>query len=134
MTLVFQIAWGGLFVSIFGDSLGVLRAATVTFAGIGGLAMYALCRELRVTLTRSAFGAAVFLFNPISFALAYTRWPDRVRCSRSWPPSGPTARFAKRRIAEASEQVPAAKAVAHVIAAMTAAISAAAIGAVIASS
>jgi 4-amino-4-deoxy-L-arabinose transferase-like glycosyltransferase len=76
MTLVFQIGWGGLFAAVFGDSLGVLRAATVTFAGIGGLAMYALCRELRVTPTRAALGTAVFLFNPISLALSYTFMTD----------------------------------------------------------
>jgi hypothetical protein len=76
MSLVFQIGWGGLFAEIFGDSLGVLRASTVTFAAVGGLAMYALCRELRVSPGRSALGAAVFLFNPISFALGYTFMTD----------------------------------------------------------
>jgi 4-amino-4-deoxy-L-arabinose transferase-like glycosyltransferase len=76
MTLVFQIGWGGLFASVFGDSLGVLRAATVTFSGIGGVAMYALCRELKVSPARSALGAAVFLFNPISLALSYTFMTD----------------------------------------------------------
>src|SRR3954465_733179 len=40
MPLFFQIGWGGLFAAVFGVSLGVLRAATVTFAGLGGLAMY----------------------------------------------------------------------------------------------
>ncbi|MBV9952080.1 MAG: glycosyltransferase family 39 protein [Acidimicrobiia bacterium] len=76
MTLVFQIGWGGLFAAVFGDSLGVLRAATVTFAGLGGLAMYALCRELKVTPARSALGVAVFLFNPIGLALSYTFMTD----------------------------------------------------------
>jgi 4-amino-4-deoxy-L-arabinose transferase-like glycosyltransferase len=76
MTLVFQIGWGGVFAWVFGDTLGVLRASTVTFAGLGGIAMYALCRELRVSHGRSALGAALFLFNPISLAVSYTFMTD----------------------------------------------------------
>lgn len=76
VTGVFQIVWGALFAGVFGDSLGVLRAATVTFALLGGVAMYALCRELGVTQGRSALGAAIYLFNPISFVLSYTFMTD----------------------------------------------------------
>jgi hypothetical protein len=76
VTGVFQIVWGALFAGVFGDSLGVLRAATVTFALLGGVAMYALCRELGVTRGRSALGAAIYLFNPISFVLSYTFMTD----------------------------------------------------------
>ncbi len=76
VTGVFQIAWGALFGAVFGDSLGVLRAATVTFAVFGGVAMYGLCRQLGVTPGRSALGAAIYLFNPLSFVLSYTFMTD----------------------------------------------------------
>ncbi len=76
VTGVFQIMWGALFQAVFGDSLGVLRAATVTFALFGGLAMYGLCRELGVARGRSALGAAICLFNPLSFVLSYTFMTD----------------------------------------------------------
>lgn len=76
VTGVFQILWGALFSGVFGDTLGVLRAATVTFALLGGLAMYGLCRELGVTRGRSALGAAIYLFNPLSFVLSYTFMTD----------------------------------------------------------
>ncbi|MEJ7584762.1 MAG: glycosyltransferase family 39 protein [Acidimicrobiales bacterium] len=76
VTLVAQIGWGALFGAVFGDSLGVLRAATVTFALFGGLAMYGLCRELGVNRNRSALGAAISLFNPLSFVLSYTFMTD----------------------------------------------------------
>src|SRR4051812_23945556 len=64
MTLVFQIGWGGLFAAVFGDSLGVLRAATVTFAGLGVLALCARRRELEVTAARRALGPAALLVHP----------------------------------------------------------------------
>jgi hypothetical protein len=61
VTGVFQTVWGVLFGAVFGESLGVLRAATVTFALFGGVAMYALCRELGVTRGRSALHLVRFI-------------------------------------------------------------------------
>lgn len=74
--LWFQLGWGGLFASVFGMTLGVLRAATVVLSFLGGLAMFGLCRELRVSRSRSALGAAVYLFNPLAFVLSYSFMTD----------------------------------------------------------
>jgi hypothetical protein len=76
VTLLFQVAWGSLFASIFGLSFGVLRLSTLVMALLGGLACYGLCRELQVARTPSAIAAAAYLFNPLSFVLAYTFMSD----------------------------------------------------------
>jgi hypothetical protein len=76
VTLVFQVAWGALFAAIFGPSFGVLRLSTLALMALGGLALYGLCRELRVGRARSALGLAVYLFHPLSFVLGFSFMSD----------------------------------------------------------
>ena len=76
VTLVFQIAWGSLFAALFGLTFGVLRLSTFVMTMLGGLACYGLCRELEIAPMPSALAAAAYLFNPLSFVLAYTFMTD----------------------------------------------------------
>ena len=76
VTLVFQIAWGSLFAALFGLTFGVLRLSTFVMTMVGGLACYGLCRELEIAPMPSALAAAAYLFNPLSFVLAYTFMTD----------------------------------------------------------
>ncbi len=75
-TAVFQILWGGLFGTVFGMSLGVMRLATVVMVALGGVALHAMIRDLGVTKGRAALGTAVYLFNPLTFSLAYSFMTD----------------------------------------------------------
>jgi 4-amino-4-deoxy-L-arabinose transferase-like glycosyltransferase len=75
-TAVFQIVWGWLFALLFGMTLGVMRLSTVVMVALGALALYGLLRELGVGRGRSALGVAVYLFNPLTFILAYTFMTD----------------------------------------------------------
>ncbi len=74
--LVFQIAWGGLFASVLGPSLGVMRLSSVVLWGLGGAACYGLVWELTRQRALSALGAAGFLFNPLGYSLAFTFMTD----------------------------------------------------------
>ena len=76
VTLLFQIAWGSLFATLFGLSFGVLRLSTFVMTILGGVACYGLCRELEIERTPSALAAAAYVFNPLSFVLAYTFMSD----------------------------------------------------------
>src|SRR5262249_8567450 len=60
------------FAEVFGMSFGALRVSTIVLVLFSGLAFYGLCREMRVSRERSALGTAVYLFNPILFALSYS--------------------------------------------------------------
>ena len=75
-TAVFQILWGALFGSVFGMSLGMMRVATVVIVALGAVGLYALIRDLGVTKGRAALGTAVYLFNPLTFSLAFTYMTD----------------------------------------------------------
>lgn len=75
-TAVFQILWGALFGSVFGMSLGIVRVATVVMVALGAVALYAMARDLGVTRGRAALGTAVYLFNPLTFSLAFTYMTD----------------------------------------------------------
>ena len=75
-TAVFQIVWGALFGLLFGPTFGVFRLSTVVITALGGLALYALCRDLGVCRGRSALGVATLLFNPLVFVLAFTFMTD----------------------------------------------------------
>jgi hypothetical protein len=70
-TAVFQIGWGAAFALVLGTTLGVMRIATLAMVALGAVALYALLRELGVSRGRSALGTAVYLFNPLTFILAY---------------------------------------------------------------
>jgi hypothetical protein len=76
VTLLFQVAWGALFASLFGLGFGALRLSTFVMVLLGGLATYGLCRELQIARTPSALATAAYLFNPLSFVLAYTFMSD----------------------------------------------------------
>jgi hypothetical protein len=75
-TLVFQVLWGALFGLVFGDSFGAQRLSTVVIFLLSGIAFYSLLRTLGVTYGRSALGSAVYLFNPLSFVLAFSFMTD----------------------------------------------------------
>ena len=76
VTLLFQIVWGSLFATLFGMSFGALRISTVVLTALGGAAFYGLCLELGIDRARSAFGTAVYLFNPLAFVLGFTFMSD----------------------------------------------------------
>ena len=74
---VFEILWGGTFGAVLGaQHLWAYRLATLVLSLLGGLALYALCRELDVGRNWSACGAALFLFNPLYFVLSYSFMTD----------------------------------------------------------
>jgi 4-amino-4-deoxy-L-arabinose transferase-like glycosyltransferase len=75
VTLVFQVVWGALF-SLVDVSFASTRASTIAIVLLSGGAMYALCRDMGVSRHRSALGAAVYLFNPLTFGLAFTFMTD----------------------------------------------------------
>ncbi len=75
-TMVFQLFWGGFFAFLFGMSFGALRVSTILITGLGGLAVFGICRELGVSRERSALGTAAYLFNPILFSISYTFMTD----------------------------------------------------------
>ncbi|MGC4190427.1 MAG: glycosyltransferase family 39 protein [Thermomicrobiales bacterium] len=76
VTLVSQVVWGALFSIIFGTSFGAMRLSTLVLFFLSGIALYGICRELRVDRTRSALGVAAYLFNPLTFALAFSFMTD----------------------------------------------------------
>lgn len=75
-TLVFQVLWGAAFGFVLGPTFGVLRLSTVVLVLVSGVALYALCRELGISPRRSALALAVYLFNPLSYGLAFTFMSD----------------------------------------------------------
>ncbi|MBA2468351.1 MAG: hypothetical protein H0V37_02975, partial [Chloroflexia bacterium] len=75
-TAIGQVLWGGLFALVFGMELGVMRLSTVVIVGLGGIALYAILRQLGGTRWRSSLGTALYLFNPLSFTLAFTFMTD----------------------------------------------------------
>ncbi len=76
VTLLFQIGWGALWALLIGEGFGALRLSTVVLVGLGGWALYGLCRELGVARARAALGAAAYLFNPLGFALGFSFMTD----------------------------------------------------------
>ncbi len=75
-SLVGQVLWAAPFTWVFGDTLGVMRSATVVAVGLSAFPMYGLLRELNVTRNRSALGTALYLFNPLTYSLAFTFMSD----------------------------------------------------------
>ena len=76
VTQVFQILWGSFFSLIFGISFGAMRLSTFVLVLFSGAAMYGLCRELGLARGRAALGTAAYLFNPLTFVLAFTFMTD----------------------------------------------------------
>jgi 4-amino-4-deoxy-L-arabinose transferase-like glycosyltransferase len=75
-SLVGQVLWAAPFAWVFGDSLGVMRTATVVAVGLSAFPMYVLLRELHITRNRSAIGTALYLFNPLTYSLTFTFMSD----------------------------------------------------------
>jgi hypothetical protein len=75
VTLVFQVLWGALF-STFEVSFVSTRLSTIALVLLSTAALYALCRDMQISPQRSALGAAVYLFNPLTFGLAFTFMTD----------------------------------------------------------
>ena len=76
VTLVFQVVWGAIFSILFGTSFGAMRLSTLVLFILSGWALYGTCRELGVTRGRSALGVAAYLFNPLTFVLAFSFMTD----------------------------------------------------------
>jgi hypothetical protein len=75
-TAVGQILWGALFGAVFGMSLGMMRVSTLVMVALGAVALYAILRQLGVSRGRGALGMALWLFNPLTFSLAFTFMTD----------------------------------------------------------
>lgn len=75
-TAVFQILWGSLFALFFDNTLGAVRISTLVMVGLSGIALYDICRRLRVSPERSALAVAAYLFDPLSFVLSYSFMTD----------------------------------------------------------
>lgn len=74
--LLFQTVWGSAFAAIFGLSFGTLRISTLTIVALSALALYGLCRELRISREWSAVAVAAYLFHPLMLALTFTFMTD----------------------------------------------------------
>ena len=75
VTLVFQVLWGALF-SPFEVSFPSTRLSTIALVLLITAALYALCRDMSISRQRSALGAAIYLFNPLTFGLTFTFMTD----------------------------------------------------------
>ena len=73
---VFDTIWGGVFVRLLGESLGVLRLSTLVLVAISAPFMFALCRDLGAPSLAALLGTAAYLFAPLGFALSYTFLTD----------------------------------------------------------
>jgi hypothetical protein len=76
VTLMFQVFWGSIFSLLFGTTFGAMRLSTVVLVFGSGIAMYGLCLELGIRKSRAALGAALYLFNPLTYVLAFTFMTD----------------------------------------------------------
>ena len=69
---------GAAFAEAFGFSFEALRWSSVSAGLAGTIGTYVLCRQLGALPHRAAFGAAVYGWNPIHFALSFTFMTDVV--------------------------------------------------------
>lgn len=76
VTLIFQVVWGAIFSLLFGTSFGAMRLSTVMLVAASIPAVYGICRLLGVGRHRAVLGAAIYAFNPLTFALAFTFMSD----------------------------------------------------------
>jgi dolichyl-phosphate-mannose-protein mannosyltransferase len=75
-TQITQLFWGGAFGLIFGVTPGVLRVSTIAIVLLSALALRDMFRDLKVSNQRAALGTALYLFNPIMFAISYSFMSD----------------------------------------------------------
>jgi len=75
-TFVLQALWGTAVTAVAGFSYVTLRLSTVALAGMGGVALYGLCRTLGASRRWSAVAAAAWLFNPLAYVLSNTFMSD----------------------------------------------------------
>jgi len=75
VTLVFQVVWGAWF-SVVDVSFVSTRVSTITLVALSALAMYAMCRDIGISRPNAALGTALYLFNPLTFGLAFTFMTD----------------------------------------------------------
>jgi len=75
-TQITQLFWGGAFGLIFGVTPGVLRVSTIVIVLLSALALRDMFRDLKVSNQRAALGTALYLFNPIMFAISYSFMSD----------------------------------------------------------
>lgn len=73
---VFDTVWGGLFARAFGMSYESLRFSTILLSALSAPFMYLFCRSLGGDSALSLFGAALYLFAPLAFALSVTFQTD----------------------------------------------------------
>ena len=76
MTLVAQIAWGGLFCKIGGYSFLTLRISTLITGLIGLFAFYKLAYQLAKNKELALFATLLFGFNPFFLSLSFTFMTD----------------------------------------------------------
>ena len=75
-TQITQLFWGGAFGLVFGVTPGVLRVSTILIVLLSALALRDMFRDLNVSNQRAALGTALYLFNPIMFAISYSFMSD----------------------------------------------------------
>ena len=75
-TLFMQVLYGALFCLPFGFSFEALRISVVVAGLAGGLATYAFLRQASGTKMTAAFGALVFMLNPVYFQYSFTFMTD----------------------------------------------------------
>ena len=81
VTLIFQVFWGSLFSLIFGTSFGAMRLSTLVLVLASAIPMYAMCRELGIRKDRAALGTVLYLFNPLTYVLAFSFMTDAPFCA-----------------------------------------------------
>jgi hypothetical protein len=75
-TQITQLFWGGLFGLLFGVTPGVLRFSTIVIVFVSACALRDMLRDLHVSNSRAAIAIALYLFNPIMFAITYSFMSD----------------------------------------------------------
>jgi hypothetical protein len=75
-TEITQLFWGGAFGLVFGVTPGVLRVSTILIVLLSAIALRDMFRDLHVSNQRAALGTALYLFNPIMFAISYSFMSD----------------------------------------------------------
>mgnify|MGYP000048469224 CR=1 FL=1 len=72
----FQIAVGGLFTRVFGNSMAALRLSSLALAWLGWVAFYLLAREQGLSAAAAWLLSAAFFCSPLAFHLSFTFLSD----------------------------------------------------------